>query len=223
MNILVVAAHPDDEVIGCGGTIARHSFEGDRVDILIMSEGARSRVAADDAEVKALADSANKAATILKAKPPKILGFPDNRLDSVDLLDIVRSVEGYIKKTSPDVVYTHHGGDLNIDHRLVHSSVMTACRPLPSSSVKKVLSFETASSTEWSSASIGVPFKPNHHVNIKDFLDLKMSALECYVTENREYPHARSREAIRSLACLRGCQAGVEAAESFQIEFDLKQ
>ena len=164
MIVLIVAAHPDDEVLGCGGTIARHVAEGDDVNILIVAEGATSRRDEDEDDVARLRDCARAAAEVLKAKPPILSGFADNRLDSMDRLDVIKEVERHVDKIQPETVYTHHGGDLNIDHRIVHEAVITACRPLPGSTVRQIFSFEAASSTEFATPAIGRPFNPVHFV-----------------------------------------------------------
>jgi N-acetylglucosamine malate deacetylase 1 len=222
MNILVVAAHPDDEVLGCGGTIARHAADGDDVHILIIAEGVTSRGNEDEDDVSRLHECSKAAAEILNAKPPVHSGFPDNRLDSMDRLDVTKEIEKYIALTHAETVYTHHGGDLNIDHRIVHEAVITACRPLPGSTVRHVFSFETVSSTEWASPSIGQPFRPVHHVEISEHLSKKLAALKCYESEMRSFPHARSLDAVEALARLRGSQVGMKAAEAFQTELDLR-
>lgn len=222
VNVLVVAAHPDDEVLGCGGTIARHSAAGDEVSILIVAEGATSRDAAGDATARVAALSglrvaATDAAAVLGARPPRLGDLPDNRLDTVAMLDVVKVVEEAMRRESPTVVYTHHGGDLNVDHRVVFKAVLTATRPLPDSSVRAVYAFETLSSTEWSVPAIGPPFVPNHFVDISDHLKHKHEALRCYASEMRLFPHSRSHEAVEALARLRGAGSGLAAAEAFAV------
>ena len=225
MNIvLAVAAHPDDEVLGCGGTLARHALAGDRVDILFVADGVSSRgelghVAnsgqAAAAPAKRL-EAAAAAARALGARPPRTLMFPDNRLDTVALLEVVRKVEACIAEVEPDIVYTHHRGDLNIDHEITHRAVLTACRPVPGSKVQAIYTFEVASSTEWNSPAPG-PFQPLRYVDISATLERKMAALRCYEHEMRAYPHARSYEAVEALVRLRGAQAGLPAAEAFGV------
>jgi len=221
MNILIVVAHPDDEVLGCGGAIARHAAAGDKVYILIMSEGAMSRVGVDSKERTQLVEAAVCAAKILGAEPPTLIGLPDNRLDSIALLDVIKKIEESIAKISPTVVYTHQGNDLNQDHRVVHQATITACRPVPGSVVNRVLGFETLSSTEWSSKSFGLPFNPTHFLDISANLSTKLAALKCYKNEMREFPHPRSIEAVCALAQLRGSHSGTIAAEAFEIYLDI--
>lgn len=219
-KILVVAAHPDDEVLGCGGTMAAHARAGDEVHVVIMAEGVTSRGAqrdagADRAGLDTLADIARKANALLGAASVVLHGLPDNRMDSMDRLDVIKLVEREIERVHPEVVYTHHGGDLNIDHRIVHESVMTACRPLPGSSVKTLLFFEVPSSTDWQSAASAPAFSPNWFVDISACLDIKLEALACYEPEMRAWPHARSIRALQHLAGWRGASVGMEAAEAF--------
>lgn len=219
MTILVVAAHPDDEVLGCGGTMARLAKAGEAVHVLIMAEGATSRadsrnVADHAAELDALRRAAAAAASILGAQPPRFAGFPDNRMDSVDLLDVVKAVEAVVAELSPHTVYCHWGADLNVDHRVVHEAVLTACRPLPGSPVRRILAWETTSSTEWGLA----PFAPDSFVGLdEDCLARKRRALDCYASEMRPFPHARSVMAVEALARLRGSSVGLPAAEAFRL------
>lgn len=219
-SILVIAAHPDDEVLGCGGTIARHARHGDAVNIVIVAEGATSRLDKRDRnhfelEISDLKLAAEEAASILGAQSTELLDFPDNRLDGIDRIDLIKRLEYYVDKYRPEIVYLHHSGDVNIDHRRLHEAVTTACRPTPGHSVRKLLSFEIASSTEWQPPTSGVQFQPNVFVDIGDYWELKRLALEAYTSEMRAWPHPRSIKALEHLARLRGAQVGVEAAEAF--------
>lgn len=221
-RILVVAAHPDDEVLGCGGTIARHVDAGDEVRIVIVAEGAtsrqlqrsRSQVANELSELK---KAAQTACSILGGTSIEHLNLPDNRLDSLDRLDLIKHTERLIRKHKPEIVYTHHAGDVNIDHRRLHEAVITACRPTPGQTVRRILSFEVASSTEWQPPGSGSAFQPNWFVNITAQWPRKQQALEAYFSEMREWPHARSIRAVKHLAQWRGAQAGVESAECFML------
>ncbi len=218
--MLVVAAHPDDEVLGCGGVIAKHVESGDTVNILIVCEGATSRLLTRDpvamtSELAQLSDAAHLASSILGASSLEMLGYPDNRLDSVCLLDIVKSIESTIDRHSPDTIYVHHSGDVNIDHRIVHQAVVTASRPFPGQSVRRLLSYETQSSTEWQPASSQPYFQPNYFVDISKYYSIKQEALLAYIGEMRNWPHSRSIEAVKCLARLRGSQVGCDAAEAF--------
>ena len=219
-SILVVAAHPDDEVLGCAGTIARHADAGDQVQVLIVAEGATSRQQQRDreqvgVELSALAQAAHKAGAILGAAGVELLDLPDNRLDSLDRLDVIKQIEERINRYEPQVVYVHHAGDVNVDHRRLHEAVVTACRPTPGHVVKRLLSFEVASSTEWQPPGSAPAFQPNWFVDISDQWERKREALMAYSSEMRDWPHARSLEALKHLARWRGAQVGVEAAEAF--------
>lgn len=219
-TVLVVAAHPDDEVLGVGGTVAAHSAAGDDVHVLILAEGETSRT--DDRStatpaLEALRQSAENAARILGAHPPRFAALPDNRMDKMALLDVVKTIEAVVAETRPSVVYTHHGGDLNVDHRISHLATLTACRPLPESPVRDILCFETVSSTEWESPAQGTVFTPTVWIDIAAALPAKIEALRAYEREMRPFPHARSMETVDALARLRGSQAGLHAAEAFAL------
>ncbi len=227
MKSLIIAAHPDDEVLGCGGSMAKWSNNGHEVHVLIMAEGATSRDSNRNREnrkddLSELEKSAKEASKVLGIKPIELMDYPDNRMDSVDLLDVVKIIESYIEKIKPDVVVTHHSGDLNIDHQIVNKAVMTACRPQPENTVKRILSFEVPSSTEWQSTTINNSFIPNWFEDISDTLNLKLKALEAYQSEMREWPHARSIKAVEHLAKWRGATVGCEAAEAFMLIREVK-
>lgn len=221
-KILVFAAHPDDEVLGCGATIARHSKSGDEVHVVILAEGVTSRDEKRNREQRRLELSGlNKAASaakdILGVSSLNIHDFPDNRMDSVDLLDIIKVIELHLERIKPEIVYTHHAGDVNIDHQRVHQAVVTACRPQPMQSVKTILFFEVPSSTESQTTGSALPFVPNWFVDISATLDAKLKALQVYSSEMRPWPHSRSMETVEHLARWRGGSTGVEAAEAFVV------
>lgn len=217
-NTLVVAAHPDDEVLGCGGTIAKMASQGVLVNIAFLADGVSSRKSPQKDQQKELSDrraAAKKACDILGAKSVFFGEFPDNKMDVPALLDIVRTVENLISEYQPDTLLTHHGGDVNIDHRRTHEAVVAACRPQGGHPVKKLLSFEVASSTEWQPPHSAPSFLPNYFVDISNTLDKKIAALEFYAKELRTWPHPRSRRGVEHLAHWRGSTIGVEAAEAF--------
>lgn len=215
MRVLVVAAHPDDEVLGCGATLARHADQGDTAEIVVLGRGALSREGATLADADKLQRQACEAARILGASDVRILDLPDNRFDRLDLLDIVKRVEAEIHRVNPEVVYTHHAGDLNIDHRRTFEAVVTACRPLEGSGVRRLLSFEIPSSTEWQASTVPPGFLPNVFVDVTQTLERKLKAIGIYCGEIRSSPHPRSIEALTALACWRGASAGMKAAEAF--------
>ena len=219
-TILVVAAHADDEALGCSGTIARHVAEGDSVHLLFMTDGVGAReVVADEADERLSA--AEQAAKILKVSSVTNLSFPDNSMDALPLLDIVKEVEAKIKEVNPEIIYTHHIGDLNVDHQIAHKAVLTACRPQPGFGVKSIYAFEVLSSTEWQTPSV-MPFIPNVFVDIGDYLSTKMQVIRAYEEEMRNVPHTRSLEHIELLAKHRGYSVGVDAAEAFMLVREIR-
>lgn len=221
-RVLVVAAHPDDEILGCGGTVLRHIVEGDVVHTMIMAEGLTSRDETRDAdgrsaELSALHTQAERSATFMGVEKLILHGFPDNRMDEVVLLDVVKKIEAEVEAFRPEIVYTHHAGDVNIDHRIVHDAVVTACRSLPGQSVKTILFFETVSSTEWQPPQSHPLFAPNWYVDIGEFMEKKLEVLHFYNSEMRAFPHPRSYEGIEILAKQRGITVGVKYAEAFML------
>jgi len=219
MSILCVVAHPDDEVLGVGGTLARHAADGDEVHICILSDGVTSRydeTDAADAEIKQRRQRAQQAADTLGATV-SLHGFPDNSFDTVPLLDIVQTIEAEIAEHEPDTVYTHHYGDLNVDHELSCRATITATRPLAKSDVKRVLAFETLSASEWSVPSPDNAFQPTSFVDVSDYLDIKADALSVYQRELRDPPHPRTVDTVVKNAEVWGSKAGVSAAEPFDV------
>lgn len=224
--VLVVAAHPDDEVLGCGGTIARHAEAGDEVHVLILGEGVTSRDPRRDnqrrrKDIAGLDRAVAAAAKTLGVAKVHRAYLPDNRFDSVDLLDVIKEVERVVEAVAPAHIYTHHAGDLNVDHRIVHRAVLTAARPLPGSSVRTILAFEVPSSTEWQGQGSDVPFAPQVYREVTRSLNEKLKALSAYRGEIRPYPHPRSLRAVEALARYRGATVGVEAAEAFILVRDI--
>ena len=221
MRYLVVAAHPDDEVLGCGGTIARLIEEGHDVYVAILGEGITSRYdkreQADQGIIKDLHGRSRQASKLLGVKELCLHDLPDNRFDTVPLLDIVKTVEKLINQFQPQIVYTHHGGDLNIDHAITHRAVMTATRPIRSCTVREIYAFEVPSSTEWAFGQFQPAFQPNVFVDISATLETKIQAMQIYESEARTFPHPRSSEALQSIAKRWGSAVGVEAAEAFEL------
>lgn len=224
-SILVVAAHPDDEILGCGGTMARLSSEGFRVHILIMGEGMTSRdgwnaqaKGRSSAILSKLHSQSIKASKLVKAKQVTVLNFPDNRFDTVAILELVKAVEIKKKEVNPHIIFTHHANDLNIDHRLTFQAVMTACRPMKEERVREIYSFEVPSSTEWQSQTSNQTFRPTAYVGLKrKHVYAKLCAMKAYSTEIRSYPHPRSIRALRAYCEWRGSNVGMEFAESFEV------
>lgn len=221
MNILVLAAHPDDEVLGCGGTMARRAREGHDVFVAILGEGITSRFAqredAAQEDVDELQGVSGRVADFLGARELFSFGLPDNRFDTVPLLDVVKIVEELIDGLKPEVVYTQHGGDLNVDHSVLYRATLTATRPQSGMPVREVYSYEVASSTEWAFQKFEPVFRPNVFVDIADTLERKVAAMEMYESEARPFPHPRSPEALRAAAARWGSVVGVGAAEAFEL------
>ena len=228
MTILVVAAHPDDEVLGCGGTMAGYAAAGHEVHIAIVAEGITSRHAeraeAAPEDLQALQTDSRAAAKTLGARSVSFGGLPDNRLDSEPLLRVVKLVEEWIEAFKPDAVYTHHPGDLNVDHGIVFRAVLTATRPGAASvTVPDLYVFPVPSSTEWAFQRIEPVFRPNVFVEIAAGLDAKIAAMQCYRSERRESPHPRSPEMLRAAAGHWGAAAGMSAAEPFELIRSLRR
>lgn len=219
-EVLVFAAHPDDELLGLGGTVRRLCDEGVTVRAIIMAEGITSRAAkrsdADLSELERLQSDARKAADIVGYRSIDFCGLPDNRMDGLELLDVIKLVSNYVEKYKPDTIFTHHHGDLNIDHRITCEAVLTACRPVGEYAVKSIYAFETPSSTEWN-YNHEEPFVPNVFIDVTKTLEAKVRGMACYKSESTVYPHPRSPEALRSLGRLRGSSAGFDMAEAFML------
>lgn len=212
-QILVIAPHPDDEVLGCGGTIAHHIDHGDFVTIMFFTDGVggREMALATDATVRAA--SRDKALKILGVQKIIQRQFPDNRLDTVPLLELAQAIEHVAAEQHFSTVYCPFGDDLNIDHRRVFKATLTAFRPIKPPH-PNIYSYAIASSTEWSPQTI---FRPTAFVNISKYLEKKIEAINAYHTELRPFPHPRSEEAITSTAKYWGSVAGLKAAEPFQV------
>lgn len=220
-KILVIAAHPDDEVLGCGATLKRFAKEGKDVYIAILGEGITSRYKnredAGRGAVNELKGKSQKVAKYLGAKAIFCFDLPDNRFDTVPLLDIIKITEEVIGNVRPTIIFTHHGSDLNIDHVIVHRAVMTAARPMLGCPVKDILMFEVASSTEWSLGKFKPVFNPNIFYDVSKTVDAKINAMKLYGTELRKFPHPRSKEAIIASVKRWGSVAGFKAAEAFEL------
>jgi len=220
-NILVVAAHPDDEVLGCGGTISRLTDAGARATVLILGEGITSRYdQRSDADPELVAkhrERAHKAGAIIGAKQVILIDFPDQKFETVPLLDITKTIEKVIAEVQPDTVFTQHGGDLNLDHVQTFRATLTATRPMQGRGVKAVLAYPVASSSEWSFGRFSPRFEPNFYSDVSATLDRKIEAMQVYESETRAFPHPRSPEALRAAAQHWGSHVGLTAAEPFQV------
>lgn len=215
-KILVIAAHSDDEVLGCGATIARLTQEGAEVSVLFMTNGVGARASASTIkDVKLRQKNSLTASKILGIKNIIQLDFPDNALDTVPLLNIIREIEKVLAQHQPTTVFSHFLNDLNIDHALVARAVLTATRPQVGNSVKKLFGFEVNSSTEWAWGSSS--FQPNYFVNVTNTFEKKINAMRAYEGELRLQPHPRALNSIEALACHRGSTSGFQLAEAFYI------
>lgn len=218
-KILIVAAHPDDEVLGCFGTVARLIKEGYEAYTLILGEGITSRDHSRQQEqrsdeMNALRQNIYDANNSIGIQQVFIENFPDNRFDSVDLLDIVKAVSHVKEEVKPDIIFTHYANDLNIDHRITHQAVLTATRPMGTECVKEMYAFEVLSSTEWN---YPLSFSPELYYDITSTLPLKIEAMRHYHNELREFPHPRSLKGIELNASYWGMRTGLERAEAFKI------
>ena len=214
-KVLVIAAHPDDEVLGVGGTILKHAQQGDQVDLLVLGEGVTSR--GDGQEmIEAKAKTAREVAKALGIHTLILKRLPDQKFDTLPLLDITKQIEEVIEMLQPEIVYTQAANDLNLDHRIIFEAVLTACRPQPNFCVKQLLTFESLSSTEWQVKEPAKMFCPNYYNDITKFMAKKLEVLKIYQDELRAYPHPRSMAGVKILAAYRGMEVGYRYAEAFQ-------
>lgn len=221
-KILVVVAHPDDEILGLGATMNKFITQYNcEIGVVILGEGLTSRsdsrdIDEWDTELKKHNEDINKAQQYIGYKFVKTYQFPDNRFDSVDLLDIIKIIEKEKNDFKPEIIFTHHGGDLNIDHRKTFEAVLTATRPMHAELVKTIIAFETPSATEWRASSDPFHFIPNLFFEVdKVYIQTKIKAMESYEFEKRYCPHPRSPEALEILAKRWGIVIGKEYAEAF--------
>lgn len=224
-KIMIVVAHPDDELLGLGASMNRIIKEDWNVEthVVILGEGLTSR--SDSRNVEEWHEKLKKhKQNILEAQKAigyvdvSIYDFPDNRFDSIPILDIIKTIENEKEKFSPDIIFTHHGGDVNIDHQRTFEAVLTSCRPMKHETVKTLITFETPSGTEWRSSSDPRHFLPNFFISVEEKnVEAKIKGMESYEFEKREYPHPRSPEALRIQAKRWGVSIGKDYAEAFQI------
>jgi len=216
MNVLVIAAHPDDEVLGCGGVMARHAAEGDEVHVLVATRGIPEIFAPE--LIEEIRRELKAAHHVLGVKEAHFLDFPAPKLDVVPGHELADGIKKAIYDLRPETVYLPHGGDIHLDHRAVYLATLVAARPGADCPVKRLLCYETLSETEWAPTGIQNAFVPTVFVNISATLDAKLQAMACYRTQLKEAPHSRSLETIKALASLRGATVGYQAAEAFSLE-----
>jgi len=213
--LLVIAPHGLDEVLGCGGAMARAAREGVGVDVLILMGDGSGRDGARRA-------AALRAAESLGARPPRFAGFPENRSDTVPLLELVGAVERAVRELAPATVYVSHAGNLNLDHRRTFEASVTALRPQPGQPVRAIYAYEILSSTNWAPRGVGPLFLPQHFVDVSEVFAAKLAALKLYGDEMRAPPHARSLEAVKAHAAYRGSTVGVAYAEAFEVVREIR-
>lgn len=216
-NILIVVAHTDDETLGIGGTIARHVKNGDNVFALSMTDGVGARLKKKSEDFVNRIQDAKKASNLLGFKWLKGGFFPDNGMDSIPILNVIRSIEEAKELIQPTLIYTHSSADLNIDHRIVSEATLTAFRPQDKEIWQEIRAFEIPSATDYGHKSITQSFYPNIYIDITEFWSKKLNALEIYNKEIRENPHSRSIDGVKNLAKYRGNQVGLYYAEAFEI------
>ena len=223
-RILVVVAHPDDEVLGLGATIYRLIREyGCVVRAVILGEGITSRsetrnVSEWEEQLRIHRSNIEMARKFIGYESIGVYDFPDNRFDTIPLLDLIKVIEKEKTEFNPEVIFTHHGGDVNIDHQRTFEAVVTACRPMANESVSTILTFETMSGTEWRASSDPRHFLPNLIIEItEEGLEAKCMAMESYEFEKRSYPHPRSSKALKVRAQMWGVANGIKLAEAFQL------
>ncbi len=215
MVVLVVATHPDDEVLGCGGVMARHAAHGDEVHVLIVTRGIPEIF--PPVEIETTRDELIAAHRVLGVTGVTFLDYPAPKLDVVPGHELADAVDKVITLQQPSVVYLPHRGDIHADHRAVYQAVLVAARPVNSCPVKRLLCYETLSETEWAPPVANEAFVPSVFVDISGYLEPKLQAMACYQSQLKEFPHPRSLQAIRALAQLRGSTVSLQAAEAFML------
>ncbi|AUT00931.1 GlcNAc-PI de-N-acetylase [Nostoc sp. CENA543] len=222
-QILVIAAHPDDEILGIGGTIARHISQGDKVVIAFIADSGTARY--EDETINLIKGCAIAAVSKLGIVETDIrfAGFADQILDTLPIIKITQWIEQVVQEIKPQIIYTHHRGDINRDHQVVHEATLTATRPYSASFVERILCYETPSATEWAGPYVENYFVPNVFVDISSHLENKLRAMSAYKTELRAFPHPRSLEALHTRAGYWGSIIGVAAAEPFMLVREIKR
>lgn len=218
-KILIVAAHPDDEILGVGGSIPLFKKDGAQVDIVIITDGSSTQYAGDEEILVSKHKEAEKAANILGIDKIFQLSFPDMRLDTVPHVDINKALENLISRGHYDCVFCQEPGDINMDHRKLYDSTSVAVRPHPFQNVRKFLTYYVNSSSEWGGIMRGAAFSPNVFIDISETLQFKLDSMAEYKTELRDYPHPRSLEALKNTAAYFGNMTGYPYAEAFRLIF----
>lgn len=216
-KILIIVAHSDDESFGCGGLIKKLSLNKNKITAISFTNGVGSRSKNNINEILKRKKSSIKASKILGFKWLAQYDYPDNELDKISLLEIIKKIEKHKKKIQPQIVLTHNFSDLNIDHRKIAEATLTAFRPEPKEKLEQLITFEVPSATDFRVLKNKKNFLPNYFVNIEKFLKFKIKAIKCYKQELKKYPHSRSLIGIKNLNKIRGNQSGLKFAEAFEI------
>lgn len=220
MKVLIIAPHPDDEVLGCGGTIAKHASAGDEVYLCVVTKAYSPEW--PESEVEERKKEVLRVSEILGIKKTYFLDLPTVKLDTLPQKELNEAISQVVNEVRPEIVYVPHRGDVNRDHQLVFDSTMVATRPAHHPFIKKVLAYESLSETEWAAPFAENAFIPNVFVNISRTLETKLKAMSEYKLELKQFPHPRSLEAISALAKIRGTQANLNAAEAFVLIRDIE-
>lgn len=219
MRVLVIAAHPDDEVLGAGGTIARYVREGAFVSILIVTEGCSTQYPGVVEMVERKQREALEAARILGVTDVRFGGLPDMKLDTLPSVAVNACIEQVVREVEPNLVFTQAEHDVNRDHQVIFDATAVACRPFSAPSVERIYSYYTPSSSEWGTA----PFQATTYVDVSDSFDLKLAAMSAYASEVRPFPHPRSLEALRNVAGFFGNAMGMRFAEPFRLFREIRR
>lgn len=212
-NVLVIAPHPDDEVLGVGGSVLRHAADGDAVHVVLCTRGRVEDFGVEQVErVRAEARAVHQ---FLGLAGSHFLDLPAARLDTVPRVDIHAALHRVFEQVKPDTVYVPHPGDVHHDHRVMFEAAMVCCRPTHAKSPDRILAYETVSETDWNAPGVTPPFVPNCFVDISKFMDRKLEACAMYASQLRPAPNQRSLEALRALAITRGHSMGMPYAEAF--------
>jgi N-acetylglucosamine malate deacetylase 1 len=214
-RVLVIATHPDDEVLGCGGVIARHAAAGDEVQVLVMTRGVEELFPAE--QIARTREELAVAHKILGVKIATFLDFPAPKLDTIPGHQLADALLGQLQKIRPDVLYIPHQGDLHSDHKATYWAALVAARPTGGASPSRILCYETLSETEWGAPTSTDAFVPTVFVDIAGYIAIKLRAMSCYETQLQAPPHPRSLKAIEALAVYRGSTVSVAAAEAFEL------
>jgi N-acetylglucosamine malate deacetylase 1 len=218
-KILIIAPHADDEVLGCGATIAKHTSFGDEVWVIIATNAHKG--APDlftESEIKKVRSEASRAHTILGVANTIFMDFPAPKLDVFPSFELSLAFSEIITQFRPTYLYLPHHGDIHLDHQSIYRSALVSARPQNASSITNIYCYETLSETEWSPMQGDYFFKPNHFVEVGDTMDIKIEALSCFESQLRNFPHPRSLDTVKHLLAYRGSTIGVIAAEAFEVE-----